>query len=52
MAGNAWVRFDRNMNFAPDKERSREKIDGIIATVIAKAAAINSEPKEKSFWES
>ncbi|MGJ0505619.1 MAG: terminase large subunit [Methylocystis sp.] len=52
MAGNAWVRFDRNMNFAPDKERSREKIDGIVAAVIAHAVAINADPQGQSFWDS
>jgi len=40
MAQNALVRFDRNMNFAPDKSRSREKIDGIVAAVIADAVAL------------
>jgi phage terminase large subunit-like protein len=40
MAQNALVRFDRNMNFKPDKQVSREKIDGIIAAVIADAVRI------------
>jgi phage terminase large subunit-like protein len=35
MAGNAVVRFDENLNFAPAKKRSVEKIDGIVATVMA-----------------
>ncbi|BDV33935.1 terminase large subunit [Methylocystis iwaonis] len=43
MAQNALVRFDRNMNFAPDKEKSREKIDGVVAAVIADAARIAGE---------
>ncbi|WP_374307218.1 terminase TerL endonuclease subunit [Methylocella sp.] len=43
MAGNALIRFDRNMNFVPDKQRSREKIDGIVAAIIALAAAISDE---------
>lgn len=34
MAGNAVVRFDENMNFAPAKKKSREKIDGIVAAVM------------------
>ena len=35
MAGNAVVRFDENLNFAPAKKRSAEKIDGIVAGVMA-----------------
>ncbi len=35
MARNTDVRFDENMNFAPAKKRSREKIDGIVAAVMA-----------------
>jgi phage terminase large subunit-like protein len=52
MAGNAWVRFDRNMNFAPDKEKSREKIDGVVAAIIANATRIGAEPQGTSFWDS
>lgn len=50
MAGNTVVHFDRNMNFAPAKDRSREKIDGMSATVTARAAMLVdvSEPSE---WE-
>ena len=35
MAGNAVVRFDENMNFMPAKKRSAEKIDGVVAAVMA-----------------
>ncbi len=35
MAGNVVVRFDENLNFAPAKRRSAEKIDGIVAGVMA-----------------
>lgn len=35
MAGNVVVRFDENLNFMPAKKRSREKIDGIVAGVMA-----------------
>lgn len=45
MIGNALIRFDRNMNFAPDKERSREKIDGVVAAIIADAARL-ADPLE------
>lgn len=43
MAGNASVRFDENLNFVPAKKRSAEKIDGIVAAVMAAALAINEE---------
>lgn len=42
-AGNAEVRFDENMNFAPAKKRSRDKIDGIVATVMAVGLSIRPE---------
>lgn len=35
MAGHCAVRFDENMNFVPSKKHSAEKIDGIVATVMA-----------------
>lgn len=35
MAGNVVVRFDENLNYAPAKKRSAEKIDGIVADVMA-----------------
>lgn len=39
MAGNTVIHFDRNLNFMPAKDRSREKIDGIVATIMAMAVA-------------
>lgn len=50
MAGNVVVRFDENMNFAPAKKRSIEKIDGIVAGVMAAGLAFRSDDT-KSFWE-
>lgn len=35
MAGNTAVRFDENLNYAPTKKKSAEKIDGIVATIMA-----------------
>ena len=35
MAGNAAVRFDENLNYVPTKKRSAEKIDGIVAGIMA-----------------
>lgn len=40
MAGNAVIRFDENMNFMPAKKRSAEKIDGIVAAVMAIGVAM------------
>jgi phage terminase large subunit-like protein len=51
MMRNALIRFDRNMNFAPDKEKSREKIDGIVAAIIANAVVLADEPEQKSAYE-
>jgi phage terminase large subunit-like protein len=39
MAGNTVLRFDENLNFMPNKRRSAEKIDGIVASVMAVGAA-------------
>jgi phage terminase large subunit-like protein len=44
MASLARVRFDANLNYVPDKKSSRDKIDGIVATVTALAVAL-SEPE-------
>lgn len=43
MAGHVVVHFDRNLNFAPAKDRSREKIDGIVSTVMAVGLATRGE---------
>jgi len=50
MAGNAAVRFDENLNFVPTKKRSAEKIDGIVAAVMACGLAI-STGSESSVYE-
>lgn len=39
MAQNAVIVFDRNMNFMPAKDRSADKIDGIVAAVMATGLA-------------
>ncbi len=46
MIGNALIRFDRHMNFTPDKQRSREKIDGVVAAIIALAGRLSDEGDE------
>ena len=40
MARNTVVRFDENLNYMPAKKRSKDKIDGIVAGVMAKAVAL------------
>jgi phage terminase large subunit-like protein len=52
MAGHVVVHFDRNLNFAPAKDKSSEKIDGIVASVMAVGLACNDNgPTKKSFWD-
>lgn len=50
MAGNAVVRFDENLNFAPAKKRSAEKIDGVVAGVMAVGLALRATD-ETSVYE-
>jgi len=52
MAGNVVVHFDRNLNFMPAKDRSADKIDGIVACVMAVGLALDGEgAPETSPWE-
>lgn len=46
-ASNVAVHRDRNDNLIPDKERSSERIDGIVAGLIAMARAIRNAPAKK-----
>jgi phage terminase large subunit-like protein len=48
MAGNVAVRFDENLNYAPTKKRSAEKIDGIVAAIMAIGAGTSIEEDEMS----
>ncbi len=48
MAGNVAIRFDENLNFMPAKKKSAEKIDGIVATVMALAVAIAGDQEEEA----
>jgi phage terminase large subunit-like protein len=50
MAGNVTIRFDENLNFMPAKKRSAEKIDGIVAGVMAVGVAMASF-EESSVYE-
>jgi phage terminase large subunit-like protein len=48
MAQNVAIRFDDNLNFMPAKKRSSEKIDGIVAAVMAVGVALAGEPADDS----
>lgn len=50
MVGNAAIRFDSNGNFKPDKEKSSEKIDGVVAMVMAVGLACAND-NETSVYE-
>jgi phage terminase large subunit-like protein len=43
MAGHCRVRFDQNLNYVPDKANALDKIDGIVATVMALALTMDTE---------
>ncbi len=43
MAGHCTVRFDANLNYVPDKKSSLDKIDGIVAAVMALGLAMEGE---------
>jgi len=48
-AANLVARRDVNMNMAPDRKRSSDKIDGIVALIMA--VGISGITQHKSFWE-
>lgn len=45
MASNVTVRIDPSDNIRPDKQRSAEKIDGIVAAIMATGLGLNPEPE-------
>jgi len=51
MAGNAAVRFDENLNYAPTKKKSAEKIDGVVAGVMAVGLSMAEEVEGPSVYE-
>lgn len=51
MAGNTVVHFDRNLNFMPAKNKSAEKIDGVVACVMAIGLAMAGLTAPASPWE-
>jgi len=52
MAANIAVRTDPNENIAPDKEKSSERIDGIVALIMALSRAIAEVEQGPSVYES
>jgi phage terminase large subunit-like protein len=51
MASNVVVKTDPAGNLKPDKEASPEKIDGIVAAIIATGLAMVAPPKKRSAYE-
>jgi len=45
------VRTDPAGNIKPDKEKSTEKIDGMVALVMALDRALRHEPPKRSVYE-
>jgi phage terminase large subunit-like protein len=50
MADNLVARMDPSGNIKPDKEKSREKIDGVVALIMAIDLALR-HPEVKSVYE-
>ncbi|OCP05268.1 hypothetical protein BC374_16290 [Ensifer sp. LC13] len=51
MAGNVAVRFDENLNYAPTKKKSAEKIDGIVAAVMGVGLSMMEEEPSRPALE-
>ena len=51
MFGHSTVRFDANLNYVPDKKSSLDKIDGVVATVMAVGLGMAEEVEEPSIYE-
>lgn len=49
-ASNIISRRDQNMNMAPDKKRSADKIDDMVALLMAVGVMNSGEVEEESFW--
>jgi phage terminase large subunit-like protein len=52
MMDNIFVRTDPAGNIKPDKEKSTEKIDGAVATIMALDRAIRHEGEGGSVYDS
>lgn len=49
-ASNIISRRDQNMNMAPDKKKSADKIDDMVALLMAVGVMNSGEAEEESFW--
>ena len=49
--GNVITKADDNGNIKPDKKKSRGRIDGVAALVMAMACSMREPPKQKSLYE-
>jgi len=52
MASNVSAEMDAAENIKPSKKKSTERIDGIVATIMAIGRATNQEVRKKSIYES
>ena len=50
MASNVSIEMDAAGNIKPSKRKSTQKIDGIVATVMALGRAISSVPEDEPLW--
>jgi len=50
-ASNLVVRYDVNLNMAPDKKRSADKIDDLVALFMAMGIAIGVQPEKSPYEE-
>jgi phage terminase large subunit-like protein len=50
MASNMVVRQDANGNLSPDKSKVTERIDGIVATIMAVGAALVNNTQEPEYF--
>jgi phage terminase large subunit-like protein len=50
-ASNIVTRLDANMNMAPDKKKSADKIDDMTALLMAIGLTVENKPPEKSVYE-
>jgi len=51
-ASNIVARRDQNLNMAPDRKRSADKIDDMAALLMAVGISITAEDEGTSFWQS
>ena len=51
MASNVAVELDAAGNLKPSKKRSTERIDGIVAAIMALGRALNQPPPSRSVYE-